>query len=232
MIETVQWYLMTTKERAELVRFYLNERGWSYGELANHLGVTRNVIAGICNRNGIKTTNKTPKIAVPRSVPRTVAPRAAEAPTPLRAPAAPTVPGAPSKIVPFPVRKADQEREEAFDDMAKKIKAARGNGSNQSAVPMLIANKRDRTPNPGTSGPRPLQSAVWQPLPNSQPIVLEDTGSQHCRWPVSEDNKMCCGNAAKDGKPYCSVHYAMAYRPAPPITFGKRKKNEAYRYGA
>lgn len=191
MSHIVEWYLMNKKERAALVRFYLSEKGWSYSQLAQRLGVTRNVIAGICNRNGIKIGTKQNLVVLPSTV---------------------------DNVVPFPLPPSPPapRREEAVLDMAKKLKAKRKASVQSNAIQRMQGRIED-----AASGyvrdPRPLREEVWRPLPGSLPIILEDTNAQHCRWPVSEDNKMCCGNRAIEGKVYCEHHNALAYRPAPPL---------------
>jgi GcrA cell cycle regulator len=207
MNNTVEWYLATKEERTELVRFYLKERGWSYGELAKYLGVTRNVIAGICNRNGIKVTDDKPKVAAPRRNPISPARHQPD----------------PTNVILFRSRPdLAPDHEEAVEDMVRNLKErakAQRKGNEQSAVLMVMANKREASPNPHVNAPRALREELWQPLLGSLPITQEDANSRHCRWPVSSDNKMCCGNHAVDGKPYCEAHCAIAYKPAPPMIF-------------
>lgn len=205
MTHVVEWYLATQQERAALVRHYLIEQGYSYGQLAKHLGVTRNVIAGICNRNGIKIGTQT-KIAI---VPV------------LWAKDRPPV--VMSNVVPFSSRQPD--REEAGEVMAKlkgQIKAKRKTSA-QSMVVSIMAGKRE--PTPDYAPPKVDRSAAWQPLPESQPVSIEDANARHCRWPISDDNHTWCGCHIKEGSVYCQTHHAMAYKPTPPINFDRRRKN-------
>ena len=204
MNHMVEWYLMTTKERAAVARHHILELGWSYTELAAHLGVTRNVIAGICSRSGIKTGTSTNAAA-----------RKA-----LAAQKRPT-----AEIVQFKA-KSQIDREEAVADMVKKVKAKRTNGAQASAIQRIGGREIDMS-SLIARDPRPLRNEYWQPLPGSAPIRLEFTESHHCRWPISEDNHTCCGAQAKEGKPYCATHCEIAYRPATPISFKKRKTRSA-----
>lgn len=188
------WEDMSKEERADLVRFYLVDKGLSYGQLATALGVTRNTIAGICNRNGIKIGGKGKVIAIPGS------------PTP------------PSNVVPFPVA---ERPEEGLAEMAKKLRAKR-KVNTQSMVIAVMAGKRAPPPDYAPKAP-PTKEEYWRPLPESQPISVLDANLRHCRWPVSEDNKTWCGCRIKDGSVYCPAHHALAYRPIPkPIRFKSR----------
>jgi len=194
------WADMNKKERANLVRSYLIDKGYSYGQLATALGVTRNTIAGICNREGIKvgTRGKT-VVSVPAS------------PTP------------PDNVIPFPVAKRP---EEGFADMAKKLKAKRKASVQSTAVQRMTGRALDMD-SLFVRDPRPLRDEFWKPLPSSAPVRLEHTQAHHCRWPISDDNHTCCGAPAKEGKPYCATHCEIAYRTAPPIDFTGRKKKTA-----
>lgn len=195
MTETA-WDDMSKKERAKLVRFYLIDKGYSYGQLAAALKVTRNTIAGVCNRNGIKVGTKGKVLAIPGS------------PTP------------PDNVVPFPVA---QRPEEGLADMAKKLRAKRKN-SEQSAVIQIMAGRKEDNDNGQFKDFRPLRADIWRPLEETSPVHFQNTKTLQCRWPVSEDNHWCCGEPVKEGKPYCPTHSAIAYRPAPEIKFKKSRK--------
>lgn len=199
----INWDDMNKGERAALVREYLTEKGWSYSQLASYLNVTRNTIAGICNRNGIKIGSRQKVVILPSEVP------------PVR----------PSNVVPFPVEPAS-DREEAVSDMVKKaaakLKAKRKLSTQTQAHRSLVHRELDLE-SVYARDPRPLREEFWQPLPGSTPVAIAETESWHCRWPVSPDNHQCCGNPAKEGKPYCEHHCAIAYRPAPPIKWKKRR---------
>lgn len=189
------WSHMTTEERAETARFYIKEKGWTYSELANYLGVTRNAIAGMCSRNGIKrTTNLNP------------APRVR--------------PVNPNNVVPFPVA---QRPEEGLADMAKKIRAKR-KLNDQSMVIVRMAGRKEDNDNGQFRDFRPLNADIWRPLEKTTPVHFQNTKTLQCRWPVSEDNHWCCGEPVKEGKPYCPTHSAIAFRPAPAITVKKSRK--------
>lgn len=199
----MNWDDMNKGERAALVREYLTEKGWSYGQLASYLNVTRNTIAGICNRNGIKIGSRQKVVVLPSEVP----------------------PVQPSNVVPFPVRPAS-DREEAVADMVKKAAAklkAKRKMSAQSSAHLTVTHRALDLESVYIRDPRPLRSEYWQPLPGSIPVSFEDANSRHCRWPVSEDNKLCCGNHVKEGKVYCPTHCEVAYRPAPPLKVKKRR---------
>ena len=198
MTSMVGWYLATQKERAEVVRFYIINEGWSYRQLAEHIGVTRNVIAGICNRHGIKTGTST------NAASRAAARRQTS-----------------TNVVPFRPKSA-LAREEAVAEMAKKIKVKR-KISEQSMVIAIMAGKRESPPD--YAPPKVDRSVAWLPLPESQPVSIVDANAQHCRWPISEDNHTWCGGHVKHGSIYCTGHHAIAYRPAPPINFDKRRRN-------
>ncbi len=199
---SVNWNNLNKEERAKLVRFYLLDKLWTYGQLANYLGVTRNVIAGVCNRAGIKIPKNKPK--------------------PL--PASPEPAGV-DNVVLFPLI-SRPNREEAVAEMAKKLKAKRTNSAQSAAVQRMAGRELDME-SLFVRDPRPLREEYWKPLPNSSPIRLENTNAHHCRWPVSEDNHQCCGNPAKPGKPYCDTHCEIAYRPAPVLTLKRRKAEKA-----
>lgn len=199
---SVNWNNLNKEERAKLVRFYLLDKLWTYGQLANYLGITRNTIAGICNRNGIKIPKHKPK--------------------PL--PASPEPAGVDNVIL-FPLI-SRPVRGEAAAEMARKLKAKRTNSAQSAAVQRITGRAIDMD-SLFVRDPKPLREEIWQPLPGSLPITQEDANSRHCRWPVSDDNKMCCGNHVAQGKPYCEAHCAIAYKPAPPIKFGKRKTRAA-----
>lgn len=196
-MEDKAWGDMNKKERANLVRFYLIDLRWTYGKLASYLNVTRNVIAGVCNRHGIKIPKHTIKIQ-------------------------PSTLEAEHNVIPFPVAKRP---EEGLADMAKKLKAKRKNSAQSAAIERMAGRELDMN-SLFLRDPRPLREEFWKPLPSSQPVSLEDANHRHCRWPVSEDNHTCCGAPAKEGKPYCVTHCEIAYRPAPPIAF-RKKKNKA-----
>lgn len=194
------WDDMNKKERANLVRFYLIDKGYSYGQLAAAIGISRNTIAGICHREGIKVGTKGKTVV-----------------------AIPATPAPPGNIIPFPVAKRP---EEGLADMAKKLKAKRSNSAQSAAIERMAGRELDMN-SLFLRDPRPLREEFWKPLPSSQPVSLEDANHRHCRWPVSEDNHTCCGAPAKEGKPYCDTHCEIAYRPATPIIFKKRKTGAA-----
>jgi hypothetical protein len=205
MTQIVEWHLATQEERAALVRHYLVEQGYSYSQLAKFLGVTRNVIAGICNRNGIKIGTQRNVAIVPVLWAKDRPPRVM------------------SNVVPFPSRPSD--REEAGDTMAKlkgQVKAKR-KISAQSMVIAIMAGRKE--PPPDYAPPKVDRSAAWLPLPESQPVSVVDANARHCRWPISEDNHTWCGGHVKEGSVYCTGHHAIAYRPTPPINFDKRRRN-------
>lgn len=193
------WDDMSKKERANLVRFYLIDKGYSYGQLAAALNVTRNTIAGICNREGIKVGTKGKTVV-----------------------AIPGTPTPPTNIIPFPVA---QRPEEGLADMAKKLKAKRKN-SEQSMVIAVMAARREPPPDYAPKAP-PTKEEYWHPIPESQPVSIEDANSRHCRWPVSPDNKTWCGCRVRQSSVYCDTHHALAYRPAPEIKLKKKKAQYA-----
>lgn len=189
------WADMTTKERAATARFYIKEKGWTYGELAQYLDVTRNTIAGICSRNGIKrATNLNP------------APR--------------VCPVKSANVIPFPV---GQRPEEGLAEMVKKIKAKRKNSAQSAAVQRITGRKEDND-NGQFQDFRPLREDIWRPFEETTPVHFQNTKALQCRWPVSEDNHWCCGEPVKEGKPYCHAHSAVAYRPAPEIKLKKSRQ--------
>lgn len=50
-------------------------------------------------------------------------------------------------------------------------------------------------------------------------VPLIDLENHHCRWPVSSDPYLACGDPSADvagGVSYCSRHCRMAYAPSQP----------------
>ena len=70
------------------------------------------------------------------------------------------------------------------------------------------------TPEPETVLVLPYvpKDQVWQPIPMSIPVGLEDLQPEHCRWPVDIDLEqiMFCGASALVGKSYCHAHRALS----------------------
>lgn len=208
MTHTVEWYLLNKEERTELVRFHLIEKGWSYGQLAQFLGVTRNTIAGICNRNGIKIPKGRP-VHTDSLVYRANLKR--------------------NNVVKFP--QPEPSREEAVSEMVRKAKdalrAKRRNGE-QSNVPTVLANRREDIEAGKEPQVKRYTGPAWEPLPDLVPVALMDLKACDCRWPVTETSGVFCGAPAMEGKAYCEAHAKRAYVPTKPIQFKARPKERRY----
>jgi hypothetical protein len=63
MTKTMDWPA-SVPDRTKLVRYYIMEEGWSYGQLAEAFGVSRSAIAGVCYRAGIRKLKAATKKAV------------------------------------------------------------------------------------------------------------------------------------------------------------------------
>lgn len=197
----INWSNLNKEERAKLVRFYLIDKRWSYGQLSNYLDISRNVIAGICNRHGISIVRDRTKGPIPTGI-------------------------ADDTVILFPLlKRPSHSREEAVKDMVKKsvakLKAKRIAGMQTSAAHKINDRLSDMRSLPDRNTPF-LTSPVWQPLEKQNPVLVEHAAFHQCRWPVSEDNRYCCGASTKEGKPYCPTHCAVAYRPAPPLRLKKK----------
>ena len=57
-------------------------------------------------------------------------------------------------------------------------------------------------------------ASAWTAPPGSVPVRVEDH-RDGCRWPIG-DPSTYCNEPARDGKPYCAAHCAIAYHPLPP----------------
>jgi GcrA cell cycle regulator len=208
MTHVVEWYMMSKEERANVVRFYLIDNAWTYGQLAAHLGVTRNTIAGICHREGIRADKSKPKSAETLPAPPLVRPR---------------------NVIPFP--QPEPVREEAVSEMVRKakeaLKAKRRNGE-QSNVLTVLANRREDVEVGKDPVVKRHTGPAWEPLPDLVPIRLMDLKSCDCRWPVTEETGWFCGAPAAEGKTYCAAHAQRAYIPTKPIQFKARPKERRY----
>ena len=51
--------------------------------------------------------------------------------------------------------------------------------------------------------------------PADNPVALIDLKPWHCRWPCSGEghNTIYCGGKREKGRPYCSRHSAIAFKP-------------------
>jgi GcrA cell cycle regulator len=62
---------------------------------------------------------------------------------------------------------------------------------------------------PPKIAPEPLPlDKVWEPLPGSTPVALNDLREWHCRWPVIGGKS--CGRRKLDGSSYCETHAVTA----------------------
>ena len=205
----VAWYMATKEQRAEIVRYFLLVENWSYDRLAAYLGVSRNVIAGVCNRNGIRISSRTPKKIQVHPLDKV---EVIPAFLPKR-----------DNIVEFKPPAQPESREEAASDMVKRLKATRI-ASAQTATVMVLANKREDKEK-GVTAPNPRHTGhAWEPLPDLVPVRLMDLTSHDCRWPVTEQHGLFCGAQAVEGKSYCAAHAAHAYLPTKPIVFKKKER--------
>lgn len=217
----VAWYMATKEQRAEIVRYFLLVENWSYDRLAAHLGVSRNVIAGVCNRNGIRISSRTPKKIQVHPLDKV---EAIPAFLPVR-----------DNVIEFkPPTSQPVSREEAVSDMLKKQSEklrAKRRMSEQSYVATLRATKVFDAEKglPPELKPRPTNAKAWDALPDLVPVTLLDLKAHDCRWPIGDHTGTFCGARAVDGKVYCSTHAALAYRPAPLIKLKKPK--DVRRYG-
>lgn len=59
------------------------------------------------------------------------------------------------------------------------------------------------------------KSEIWQPMPGSEPVRLDDAGQSQCRWPVGYRPHMFCGRTVATF-PYCAEHYAASVQPIKP----------------
>lgn len=59
----------------------------------------------------------------------------------------------------------------------------------------------------------PLRSSAWLPLPGSAPKRLSEHRTGECLWAVAENPFRFCCLPVAEGKPYCSMHFAMGNRP-------------------
>lgn len=195
----INWGNLNKEERAKLVRFYLLEKRWSYDRLAGYLNVSRNVIAGICNRHDIKIPRDRPKVR-----PSTPDPTA-------------------DNVILFPLL-SKPAREEAVGDMAKKLKAKKHSHNHGGAVHAVNSRiSYNNLPPDEKPDLAILKADIWKPLPGSSPVDITRIGNEQCRWPVSDDNHSMCHEPVKHGKVYCVAHCAVAYKEAPPIKFRKRR---------
>lgn len=218
----VAWYMATKEQRAEIARYFLLTENWSYDRLAAYLGVSRNVIAGVCNRNGIRISSRALKNVKVHPLDKV---EAIPAFLPVR-----------DNVIEFkPPTSQPVSREEAVSDMLKKQSEklrAKRRASEQTNVAVLLATREfDATQElPPELKPRPTNARAWDALPDLVPVPLVDLKAHDCRWPIGDHTGTFCGARAMDGKVYCSTHAALAYKPAPPIKF-KKKPKDVRRYG-
>jgi len=200
----IDWFAMNKGQREALVRHYIIDQAWTYGQIAAAIGVTRNVIAGVCNRGNIRSPNAAPGIKNRGGKRKAV-----------------------DTVVIFPSL-LNPVTKEAATAMAK-VRAKKHSTQQSGAVMNTYMRlERERT----SGGPRPdiaiLKADIWKPLPGSTPIDIEFVGANQCRWPVSDDNHKLCGEKTRADKVYCAAHCAAAYRPAPPINFKKNRHAKSY----
>lgn len=133
------------------VRSMVLTHNMTYVEIARHMNVSRNVIAGICSRHGIRHASKPER---KRHIPK---PKAKE----------------PIAVVEHHPQKTLFLDYEPFQ-------------------------------------PAPKAKDVWGPLPGSKPIHLVDLGRNQCRFPVTDQIGLACGNHVREGV-YCDEHRRVAY---------------------
>jgi hypothetical protein len=63
------------------------------------------------------------------------------------------------------------------------------------------------------------RAECFQPLPDTAPISLIETGSRLCRFPVNgllgRDDHFCGQPKTDESSPYCVIHSRIAFNPAP-----------------
>jgi GcrA cell cycle regulator len=79
------------------------------------------------------------------------------------------------------------------------------------------------------SVPLPLETEI--DIPIEQRRALLELTDETCKWPVGDPaaaDFYFCGGAAEPGKPYCSAHCRIAFRPPHDRTPGQRANYEKY----
>ena len=88
-------------------------------------------------------------------------------------------------------------------------------------IKLLWERKTKKKPkNPGQHGPpsinfeKKYKKILPEPFPVKNPISFLTKSIDNCSWIVGDPRKLlCCHAKAKEGKPYCDAHCAVAYDP-------------------
>jgi hypothetical protein len=186
------WRDLSKAEKAEAVR-PLVIAGVPFTAIADRLGApSRNAIAGLCNRWGIRSLIS-PVAKAKAKQPEAEAPKA-ERRKPKRAGA-----------VDLKVNSAPRPPISAAANRTRKIRGGTMNSA-RNAAPVS---------NPASAA-RARLDAAFQPLPHSDPCHLTETGPARCKWPVDglEGREgTSCGAEIEPRAVYCPEHRALAYQP-------------------
>ncbi len=71
---------------------------------------------------------------------------------------------------------------------------------------------------PAGAEPAPPPIAPAPPRPVPKPAARKASRPRPCRWPEGDPRDPAfrfCGEAAREGSPYCAAHHARAYQPMP-----------------
>jgi GcrA cell cycle regulator len=66
-----------------------------------------------------------------------------------------------------------------------------------------------------------MSTAPRTPKKTARPKTLLDLESHDCRWPIGEPRQPdfhFCGARQAPGRPYCALHWEMAFQPPRPRT--------------
>lgn len=179
----------TDAEVADLVR--MRGEGASINAIAEHLGCTRNAVAGKLRRLGLSEPRRSPIKPLPDWARAKIA-RMLSAGSSVRA-----------------IARAMRISNTGVLSVEREMKARR---IVVRAAPMPIAPVEDADVLFASSAPRRLDGATG-PGPG---IGMSDLLRSQCAWPLwgnkDRPSFRCCGAPVEPGRPYCSGHSAVAYK--------------------
>lgn len=195
MTDQPNWSDLSPEAKGDLIRPLIVDDQLTYAQIAARFGISRNAIAGVARKRGIKSPLTKGLDHLPGAVRGGIA----------------------MAIRANQARAAEAKRKRQIRmDQRREAKADKPKHPHPFVAQHIPEDAIDR---------RPPKADAWLPLgPPEKSIPLDQLTEHTCKWPVTPDLPfLFCGQHTAPNKPYCPTHTAAAYRPAPEIRL-KRKK--------
>ncbi|KEA07148.1 GcrA family cell cycle regulator [Rhizobium rhizogenes] len=202
-------------------------KGHSGTEIAEKIGVSRNSMLGMADRNRERFPSRlkrpSPHLGVKKNKPRLewTGERLMKS----------AALWARNTTIPDMAKIMDVSRSAMFDAVKRyphhfPERVRPNSGTNARAA--ALVRRADREGKANERADRGFDSSQLA-FPGARSVRFVDLTTQQCKFPISRADEAsdadmpCCGIQAEDGRPYCTFHHRLAYRPREMVIGGGQR---------